>query len=579
MKSKLHWKQFFVGIIVSVGFLLAPAVSLAVESINQFVADIEIKRDGVLEVTELIAYDFGTESKHGIYRDIPLTGPLEPGLFVEVIGVTDEHRVAYPFTVDDNGESVRIRIGDANKTITGAHTYAIAYRVHNAVRNYDDHTELYWNVTGNEWPVTIANAMARVRWSDFAVSSTEAACFTGAADSTDKDCAFTTTTQSADFTTTKSLAAGAGLTIVLGVPLGAIEPALVESGIGGTTVDTKTIAMIITAGVISFLSVMAYIIWRHRQPRPRIPHSLKNQPLVVEYNPPADLRPIEVGTILDRRVDITDISSVIMDLAVRGYLKIRYLEIPVTFGRDKKDFELIKLKADTGLKTADQLMFQLLFGSRDSVKVSELEKGKVAFQTLIKDIRAAVEEDLRARTYFLRTKKEQAIWGGFFFVFAVIAFVGLQAGSWWWFGVAAVLCVTSAGMAAAYHNKLTPTGLQTLSKILGFREFLAMTETDRLRLLNAPELEPATFEKWLAYAMVFGVEKKWAAQFEHLFIAPPTWYETSGTGFNSHLFVTQMALFDSSFNHVFNVTTPKSSSSGFSGSSGGGFGGGGGGSW
>ena len=44
--------------------------------------------------------------------------------------------------------------------------------------------------------------------------------------------------------------------------------------------------------------------------------------IVVNYEPPDGLGPAEVGTLVDERVDLRDISAVIIDLAVRGYLKI-----------------------------------------------------------------------------------------------------------------------------------------------------------------------------------------------------------------------------------------------------------------
>jgi len=111
------------------------------------------------------------------------------------------------------------------------------------------------------------------------------------------------------------------------------------------------------------------------KPKPVIPRQLKKQPVTIEYNPPDDLSPIEVGTILNRRVDPTDISSVIMDLAVRGYLKIKYSVKPIKFLPDKKDFELIKLKNGFVLTNpADRAIFRLLFTGRNSVKLSDLKK-------------------------------------------------------------------------------------------------------------------------------------------------------------------------------------------------------------
>ena len=133
------------------------------------------------------------------------------------------------------------------------------------------------------------------------------------------------------------------------------------------------------------------------------------------------------------------------------------------------------------------------------------------------------------------------------------------------------------------NHRLTTKSLSVLKKILGFREFLQLTEKDRLELLNAPELQPEIFEKFLPYAMVLGVENKWAKKFEGIYNTIPNWYEdTKITNFNSYSLTKDLTSFNNSFNKFFNIPSTSSGfSSGFGGggSSGGGSGGGGGGSW
>ena len=42
----------------------------------------------------------------------------------------------------------------------------------------------------------------------------------------------------------------------------------------------------------------------------------------VRYEPPDAMTPAEMGTVLDERVDMVDITATLLDLAVRGYLRI-----------------------------------------------------------------------------------------------------------------------------------------------------------------------------------------------------------------------------------------------------------------
>jgi uncharacterized membrane protein len=130
----------------------------------------------------------------------------------------------------------------------------------------------------------------------------------------------------------------------------------------------------------------------------------------------------------------------------------------------------------------------------------------------------------------------------------------------------------------------TVKGTKTLEKILGFKEFLQVTEKERLKFHNPPKMVPEVFEKFLPYAMVLGVENKWADNFKNIYNQEPSWYEGySNHTFSAVLLANSLHNFSSSSQSVF-VSQPHSSASGggsgFSGGgSGGGFGGGGGGSW
>lgn len=130
---------------------------------------------------------------------------------------------------------------------------------------------------------------------------------------------------------------------------------------------------------------------------------------------------------------------------------------------------------------------------------------------------------------------------------------------------------------------VTKKGAELKENILGFKDFLSVTETDRLKFHNAPEKTPESFEKFLPYAMVLGVEKEWSKQFEGIYNQQPNWYEdSSGRMFNAMILSSIVSDFSSSATAAMS-SQPSSAAgggSGFSGGGGGGgFGGGGGGSW
>jgi hypothetical protein len=115
------------------------------------------------------------------------------------------------------------------------------------------------------------------------------------------------------------------------------------------------------------------------------------------------------------------------------------------------------------------------------------------------------------------------------------------------------------------------------NELLGFK--LYIETADKYRLQN---LTPDLFGKYLAYAMVFGLEKKWAEAFKGMDVSSPSWYSGqssfssagAGNGFSASAFTSG---FSSSFSSMFASATGGSSGGGGGGSGGGGSSGGGGG--
>lgn len=564
------------------------------ETISDFAVDLTLKKDGAVLVSETIIYDFGSEQKHGIFRDIPLTAKDGPSLSIAVRGVKDETGQPHQYVAAVNNDVLRLKIGDPNRLVSGIKTYVINYEVYNAVRMFDAHDELYWNVTGNEWPVGIQSAMAVVTLPDAGIADVKKDCFTGSVGSIEKNCLSSQDGVKVNYFATRPLPVNEGLTFVLGVPKGYIQntaapPSSAYSAAISSFTDSE-LGFLVLAVAISVLLLLARIFFRRRS-KLIIPRELKGRPVVVEYNPPDNLPPLEVGTLLDRRVDSSDISSVILDLAVRGYLKIRYTVEKIRFWPDKKDYELVKVKSGADLvHPGDKIIYGLLFSGRNSVKLSALEEQKTGLRLKIKKLEKEVERYLSVEKYFDSTakkkfQKREALLSVLMLVFLLGFFVTGRFAEGWdilFFVLFVAMMITLAATAARPPlGHLTAKGVSALAKILGFKEFLQLTEKDKLALLNAPKLQPEMFEKFLPYAMVLGVEKEWAQKFEGLYVQVPEWYEDpSSTGFSSMVLAHNLTLFNASFNQAFHIATT-TSKSGFGGGgfSGGGSGGGGGGSW
>src|SRR4029077_7037674 len=97
-------------------------------------------------------------------------------------------------------------------------------------------------------------------------------------------------------------------------------------------------------------------------------------------------------------------------------------------------------------------------------------------------------------------------------------------------------------------------------------DFLPHVEADRMDKI---EQTPATFEKFLPFAMALGVEKKWVGAFKNIYSQPPSWYQggSFGSGFYPLMFVNSL---DNMTARASSVMTSAPRSSGGAGFGGGG---------
>ncbi|MGB6409864.1 MAG: DUF2207 domain-containing protein, partial [Candidatus Deferrimicrobiaceae bacterium] len=189
-------------------------------TIESFHADIVVHRDSSLTVTETIETIF-SRRRHGIYRNIPFRYTDEFGKKtrapVRVVSVTDQSRRKRPYRVTRNGDAVRIRIGGKDAFVDGRQFYVITYKVNNALLFLDNHDELYWNVTGNDWDTTIHHASCRVTVDGEPDDvHPRGSCYTGLRGSRESSCDFLPAAGGGQFRTSHSLSPREGITIALG---------------------------------------------------------------------------------------------------------------------------------------------------------------------------------------------------------------------------------------------------------------------------------------------------------------------------------------------------------------------------
>lgn len=585
-------------------FLLAPG-GLAAQardiSIDRFDARLDVRRDGSMQVTETLRIRFDG-SWNGIERDVFLDHETGTGrvtrLRFDLESVTDAE--GRPLRVEEEGiaqgRRLRIHVPDA---VNATRTVVLRYRVPEVIRFFSsedplgERDELYWDVTGNAWEMPVARASATVSL-PAGVEIREAWGYTGSTYSRERDAAVEIVANEVRIVSNQGFAPREGLTISITMAPGAIE----RPGAGARAFDWLLRFWPMCLPFLAF--AFMYRRWNveGRDPQER--------PISVQYEPPQNLSSVETGTLVDHTVEMHDITSMLVDLAVRGYLVIEEREEKklLVFSETEYWFHQRRPRDDWGALAAHEQQFlSALFsvpstngalaalGLDDgdwkdasasglpSVKLSDLEN---RFYKHIDGIRRAVYASLiRQGMYARRPDQVRNVWllaAGILLVLAAAGAGFVADRPWLGDPVAVALGLGGCALIVAGFGLVMPTrteaGARKREAALGFKEFLTRVEQDRFkRMITSPE----QFERYLAYAMAFRVEESWARAFEDLYRTPPDWYRgRPGSTFRTTHFARSMSTMTSNASRTM-ASSPKSSSgSGGGGFSGGGSGGGGG---
>ncbi|PIQ67326.1 hypothetical protein COY25_04585 [Candidatus Uhrbacteria bacterium CG_4_10_14_0_2_um_filter_41_7] len=569
-------------------------------TIHNFHADLTIKEDGSLLVVETISGDFLKE-KHGIIRYIPvvydMSENLEATTDLALINIKDISNTDVPYSTSTEKNDFVIRIGDPNKTISGRYEYTIEYTVRGAFMYFDDHDELYWNVTGNNWPVAMKNVSASIHLPPGAFL-TGKTCFTGKEGSTVSNCSFRDSGIKVEVTATDYLTLAIGFTPnviseVLPTIIDKAELARLqaEKEARGAEIAKKYIVIanlfwLSPILIIAILKVLSQLFW---------PSVESNRAVIAEFKAPDELRPTELAVLLNGKIQKQDMSAFVVDMAVRGYLKISESNI----GK-KTNIAVIKLKeADSNLRSWEEAFFTAMF--RSSTELDHQALG-AQLSTVIGKTNQVIINELVLQGYLKRNhyKNDKYLLVLLFIYFLILAFSGLVAMLAFANFVPFFAMFITGLLLPFFRPKLiqyTEKGAEAAIKGQGLKLFINTAERYRLKWQEQENI----FEELLPYAMIFKITDKWSKVFHDFYAETnqvrnkPDWYSGSNdSAFDFSEMGSNLANFSNSLpNKLRKYGSGASyarsgskkgwsrSGSGFSGhgSSGGGFGGGGGGSW
>ena len=557
--------------------LALPVLAGADERILEFHSDITVKQDGWIEVTETIRVRAeGERIRRGIYRDFPTE-------YFDKLGnryVVDfqpfavfRNEAREPFKIVEYRNGVRTYFGRSDRFIDhGVHTYQFRYRASRMLGFFENHDELYWNVTGFDWAFPIDRGSATVRF-DFDVPAgaiaTEA--YTGPQNSTRQD--FTSHVDAdgvAHFAANDALGPLNGLTIVVMWPKGFVtEPTALERT---AWILKDNVGLVIV--LLGFAGVLAYAIpvWKRYGKDP------EEGVLVTRYEPPQGFSPASLRYIRQMYYDDKTMTAAILSLAVKGYLRINDL------GSKHTLFRLEPGPDAPALATGEAELYEALFKDGKRVVLEQdnhalLGGARTAHRTsLIKDYK---------RHYF-RVNGLLNL-PSILIAVASVALAIIVGGR---LSVAMIVVIVAMFLAVAFFGAImrrpTLRGRKVLDEMLGFKDYLEVAEKDEMNLRNPPEKTPQLFEAYLPFALALGVEQAWAEKFARVLEAirgpdgrsyQPSWY--SGSWSNTRISSNIGSVSSGLGSAISSSVTPPGSSSGGGGGgfSGGGGGGGGGGGW
>ncbi len=473
---------------------------------------LDVQENGDVIVDETVTFAF-EGNYHFVARDIPLAN-MPNG--ISDIEIRDASGAVLPRGSSDTPGTCDVYEWEGSKALevhfdltdtTG--TWTFHYKAKQAILFWDVGDELRWYVIDAVTPVPIGSLKATVKLpkevpSDKMTQAVQAGY--GVVTNVTSPGSSTMVYQAED------IPAYTNFWIVTGFPKDVVKFTWTLRRIGEFLVPKVGFLL----PIATFLAML--LIWRRRG---------RDEPgqVYASYvsEPPSDLSPGLAGALIDEKVDTKEVIATIVHLAHRGYLEITDT---AKEGRAKKAMTIFtRRKPLDDLTGFEAKVAKALFDSKhpDQVTTTDL---KNRFYAHVQPIVGQVYEEVtKAGLFFKNPKKARSRWFGYGIALAAILgvitfiFFSVELSGWGWFMLGSIVSVVIVLVFSPHMPQRTPKGAQEQRKWEAFRNYLK-------DLTRFQDMESAkeNFEKYLPYAIAFGVEKDWVRRFEGLTVSSPDWY-------------------------------------------------------
>lgn len=468
----------------------ASATTAQAGKVTNDTVELELRQDGVLHVKETVTFEGGPPTRSLVDRTRYDDG--DDRLY-QVVNLKGDATMA-----------------DASIVLKGSGTANLEYDVKGAVTPLAAAQELRWYAVGG-WSVPVEQAKVTLSGP---AQLQNLSCFAGPLSS-----AIACTEASMDHTGVtaefgqQGLGAGEVLTVVVGYPTGATEgtPILERRFELSNAFTLNAVTGGALAGlVILMLGGIGILYWTRGRDDRVVGHESGAQSGVENghFAPPDGVRPGQIGTLMDEQADVIDVTATIVDLAVRGYLRID--EQPrQTY--DAPDWMLVQMpSAPVGsLLSYERALYDAIFDGRDSVLLSQLQG---SFGHKLGKVRDALYRDVVTQGWFARRPDSvRTRWTTLGVVLTVAGVLATVALAWFTsyglLGLALIIAGAALAVGGQYMPAKTSKGAGVLAHTLGFREYLAGGHLgDDVPVAQRVEL----FSRYLPYAVIFDSVDRWA---------------------------------------------------------------------
>ncbi len=633
LNSRKRRRFFLLAVLVTLFTIFADSAPVHAANYEDFIiedyhVDIKVTRENICYVTETIDMYY-LKPCHGFYRDIPTTNRIitvDGDVVNERVTIDEDYiNVNTNYSIERSSDMLSIKIGSANKLVTGPQRYTISYVYNIGPDRVRDHDEFYQNLIGNSWNTTIQQCSFKVEFPT-SVSSYPIELHVG---SKGIDNSYLTVSGNSIFGEIDFETFNDAISLYVELPDEYFNEAT------DPTATLKLIALLIpVAGLV--ISFILWLIWG-RDVR---------YPQTVEVVPPDGFNSAELGTIYKGKAESKDVTSLLIYLASKGYLRIDAVTSQRLFG-PADDYKITLLKTSY---EGDNYIEKMFFEGLRSCAVADgngtmevLSNHLSKMSGVSRKIMDHLNSKPNKRKLFEPNVSGKRVIIVLFIIASLLAMLGIPMylhyseiamipfgllfpcigltvmlfmvcskqpfliffGLFWGSGFGGIPfclitlpalrsqaslihiliqlgCIIGMCLLFYFMPKRTPYGAALYAKAKSYRDYIKLVEEDKLKALA--EREPAYFYDTLPYAYVLGVYEEWISQFSMLAIPSPDWTGNVGTS--------QLTGFIRSTTDNFTTrATPVSSGSSSGGShssssrssssrsSGGGRGGGGGRSW